>query len=208
MFEAAQNKTGFVIMPDTPKIRSRLKERRTVRVAELLPNEKNFRIHPTEQADVMRALLEEVGYVPTVVTIETPQGLKIIDGHLRSELMPDQEIEVIVADWTEEEAAKVLAAYDAVGGMAKLDAAKLDALLKEVHTSAPALQQMLTDLAEEAGAIPGMGGKDATDDNGDGSGSAIHDTFNILIECKDEKEQARWLKLLNKKGMKCRSLIS
>ena len=55
----------------------------------------------------------------------------LIDGHARAEVLPDQEIPVILLDVTEMEAKKLLAVCDPVGDIAGADAAKLDALLRE-----------------------------------------------------------------------------
>jgi len=45
----------------------------------------------------------------------------------------------------------VLATLDPLAAMAESDAAKLDAILRDVDTGSPELQQMIADLAEEAG---------------------------------------------------------
>jgi len=51
---------------------------------------------------------------------ELPDGaLELIDGHLRAETTPDQEVPVLVLDVTEEEAAKLLAVIDPLGAMAE-----------------------------------------------------------------------------------------
>ena len=46
------------------QVRDRIKELRRVKVAELVPNPKNWRRHPKEQSAAMRALLNEIGYAP------------------------------------------------------------------------------------------------------------------------------------------------
>jgi DNA modification methylase len=73
------------------------------------------------------------------------------DGHLRVETMGDQVLPVLVLDVDEAEGDKVLATLDPLAAMAESDAAKLDAILREVDTGSPELQQMLSDLAEDAG---------------------------------------------------------
>lgn len=42
-------------------IRDRVKELRRVRASELLPNPKNWRMHPKKQSDALRGILAEVG---------------------------------------------------------------------------------------------------------------------------------------------------
>ena len=78
------------------QIKNRIKELRQVKASELLPNPKNWRPHPVDQADVLKGVLAEVGYADALVAYETPDGLMLIDGHLRAETTPDMEVPVFV----------------------------------------------------------------------------------------------------------------
>jgi DNA modification methylase len=134
------------------KIRDRIRELRRVPASELRPNPKNWRTHPQAQADALRGVLAEVGIADAVLARELEDGsLMLLDGHLRVETMGDQVLPVLVLDVNEAEGDKVLATLDPLAAMAESDAAKLDAILREVDTGSPELQQMLSDLAEEAG---------------------------------------------------------
>src|SRR5262245_50261171 len=93
-------------------IRDRIKELRRVPSRGLIPNPKNWRKHPKAQADALRGILAEVGYADALLVRETEQGLVLIDGHLRAETTPDQEVPVLVLDVTEEEADKILLTLD------------------------------------------------------------------------------------------------
>ena len=64
-------------------IRDRIREFRTVKGRDLLPNPLNWRIHPPAQADAVRGLLAEVRQVDVLRAVETPDGLMLVDGHLR-----------------------------------------------------------------------------------------------------------------------------
>ena len=64
--------------------------------------------HPKAQADALRGLLCEIGYADALLARETPEGLQLIDGHLRAETTPDVEVPVLILDVTEEEADKLL----------------------------------------------------------------------------------------------------
>lgn len=134
------------------KIRDRIKSLRRVKASDLLPNPKNWRRHPSEQQDAMRALLAEVGFAGAALARETKHGLQLIDGHLRAELSPDAKVPVLVLDVTEAEADKLLATFDPVGKLAKSDRAALGKLLTEIDTESEALESMLADLQAEAGA--------------------------------------------------------
>ncbi len=89
-------------------IRDRIVELRRVRARDLLPNPKNWRKHPAVQASALRAMLEDIGYADALLVRETPVGLMLIDGHLRAERTPDEEVPVLVLDVSDAEADKLL----------------------------------------------------------------------------------------------------
>ncbi len=64
---------------------------------------------------------------------QTAAGLELLDGHLRKDLAGDAEVPVLVLDLNDEEAAKFLATFDPLAGMAITDSRALGALLKEVE---------------------------------------------------------------------------
>jgi hypothetical protein len=66
-------------------IKDRIKDLRRVPSKELLPNPTNWRDNPDAQANALWRLLEEVGFVNSVLARETPAGLQLIDGHPRGE---------------------------------------------------------------------------------------------------------------------------
>lgn len=144
------------------EIKDLVKELRRVKASELIPNEKNWRLHPDEQQQAMQGALEEIGIAGPVLAYETPQGLKLIDGHLRAELMGDKPIPVVVLECSDEVAAKVLATYDPMSGKAETDPVKLKELLAELEFESSALQEMAEDLEKEAVVLPtpGNGGDD------------------------------------------------
>lgn len=133
-------------------IRDRIKEFRRVKASELRPHPNNWRMHPQSQQDALRGVLAEVGYVDALMVRPLPDGsLQIVDGHLRAETTPDAEVPCLVVDLDDSEAAKVLATFDPLAAMAESNAANLDAILREVNTGSEALQEMLAELAKDAG---------------------------------------------------------
>jgi site-specific DNA-methyltransferase (adenine-specific) len=147
------------------RLRDRIKEFRRVSAHELQPNPKNWRTHPTAQQDALRGVLAEVGIAGAVLARETAEGgLMLIDGHLRTDVMHDQEIPVLVLDVDEAEADKLLATIDPLAAMAEADAGKLDELLREIDTGSEALQEMLAKLAEDAGVLDGLDAKEIEED--------------------------------------------
>jgi len=133
------------------KLRDRIKELRRVKASDILPNPANWRTHPKAQQDAMRGILAEVGIADALLVRETPEGLQLIDGHLRADVAPDSEWPCLVLDVDDKDAAKLLATIDPLAAMAETDPEKLEELLKQIDTDSEALQQMLAELADEAG---------------------------------------------------------
>lgn len=190
------------------KIRDRIKELRRVPAKSLRPNPRNWRTHPQAQADALRGVLAEVGIAAAAIAREMEDGsLQLIDGHLRTETLGDEIIPVLVLDVNAEEADKLLATFDPLGGMAGADAKRLESLLNDVATESPAIQEMLDGLAKEAG-IEIHGSGDEGGGSEEGGADEIPEKYQILIECTDEQQQTEWLNKLAGAGLNCRSLIS
>lgn len=133
-------------------IRDRIKDFRRVKASELFANPKNWREHPKAQQAALLGVLEEIGYADALLARELPDGsLVLVDGHLRKETTPDQEVPVLVLDIDEDEAKKLLAVLDPLAAMAEANTDALGQLLAEIGTESDALQAMLDDLAEENG---------------------------------------------------------
>lgn len=129
------------------KIKDRIKELRRVKASELVPNPKNWRTHPTKQKDALKGVLSEIGYADALLARELPDGsLMLLDGHLRAETTPDQEVPVLVLDLTEEEGDKLLATLDPLASLAEQDDEKLAELLEGISTDNEALNDMLESL--------------------------------------------------------------
>ena len=133
-------------------IRDRIKELRRVKASELVPSPHNWREHPEGQVNALRGILDEIGYADVALTRELPDGrLGIIDGHMRAELDPDQELPVLVLDLDEDEAKKLLTVLDPLAAMAEANKDALGQLLLEIDTESEAVRAMLEKLAEQEG---------------------------------------------------------
>jgi len=185
------------------KIRDRIKELRRVKASDLLPNPRNWRTHPQQQQDAMRGVLSEVGIADAVLAYETPDGLMLIDGHLRADVAPDAEWPVLVLDVTAAEADMLLATHDPLTAMADTDAVHLDALLRQVNTGSEALSQMLADVADDAGLYK-TGEPDAPPP---APLMPADPMYKIVIECDDEAHQVQLLSWLDEKEVQCQPLI-
>lgn len=163
---------------------------------QLLANPRNFRRHPNAQRDALRGSLRELGWVKSVIVNRTTGH--VLDGHARVEEalaagVPTIPVEYVELSEAEERLA--LAVLDPITEMATRDADTLNALLGEVDTNDDGLRALLDTLAA--------------------SDTLAHDTseqmsgleYRVLIDCKDEAEQTRWLERLDKEGVSCRALI-
>jgi ParB-like chromosome segregation protein Spo0J len=171
--------------------------------AGLAENPANWRVHPAEQLSALVGVLAEVGWAGACLYNETTG--RLIDGHARRKVALEQGAErvpVLVGRWTPEQEAKILATLDPLSALAKADTDKLDALLAEVKSDNSAVTALLASLATvHSNEVDEHSDETAT------SGS-IPELYQILIDCADEEEQARWLEKLSAEGLKVRSLIS
>ena len=130
------------------EIKNRIKELRLVKASELLPNPKNWRTHPTAQADAMRGVLAEIGYADALIAYETPNGLMLIDGHLRAETTPDMEVPVLITDLSSEEADMLLATLDPLAAMARSNQESLLSLVASLDLQNESIGLMLDAVLE------------------------------------------------------------
>ena len=128
-------------------MQDRVKELRRVPASELRANPKNWRRHPPSQEAALRGVLEDIGFADAVIARETPDGLELIDGHLRQEVMGDQPVPVLIVDVTEEEADKMLLTYDPLAMMAHADQDQLLQLLRDTQFADKAVNDMLEAVA-------------------------------------------------------------
>jgi len=180
------------------QIRDRIKEFRRVEAAELKPNPKNWRTHGKDQQNALRSVLAEVGVAGAVIARELDDGsLMIIDGHLRTETLPDQLVPVLVLDVDEDEADILLATFDPIGSMASTDKEMVGELLDSISTNNEAVLDILNGL---------MGISDEVQlDRGEADEEL---RYQVIVECSDEDHQKDVLKNLHAEGYQCRLLIS
>ena len=139
-------------------MRDRVKELVRVPASELRANPRNWRIHPEAQASALKGVLDEIGFADAMIARETEDGLELIDGHLRREVMGDQEVPVLVLDVTQEEADKLLLTYDPLAAMAHSDMDSLLALASLAEFESPAVFDMLEALINgERDVMPMLG---------------------------------------------------
>ena len=182
------------------KIRDRIKDFRRVKASLLRPHPKNWRAHPAAQQDALRGVLAEIGYAGALLARELSDGtLELIDGHLRAETTPEMEVPVLVLDLDEHEAAKLLAVHDPLAGMAEANEDVLAELLNQVETENDAVQALLDGMLGQSDAP--IEGPEAAKD------IAIPEAFQVVIDCRDEKEQQTVFERMTGEGYACRLLM-
>jgi hypothetical protein len=147
-------------------VRDRIVELRRVPAKELAANPRNWRKHPPIQQQALRSILDKVGMAGALLARETPDGLELIDGHLRKELLGQDTLPVLVLDVDEDEAKLLLATLDPLGAMATVDEAALLSLLEEVVIPDEDLERMLGELQRDPRSewegMPGYENEDRT----------------------------------------------
>lgn len=134
-----------------PQIQDRIVRLDRVKKKDLLANPENWRKHPAEQRSALREMLGAVGHADALLARETPQGLVLIDGHLRLEVADDNdELPVLVLDVDEDEARKLLLTLDPLRAMATTDHQQLAANVLEVMP-APGIEEIIATLGQPEG---------------------------------------------------------
>lgn len=132
---------------------------------QLAANPRNWRTHPRSQTDALSGVLREVGVVQNVIVNERTGY--VVDGHARISLAlrdGQPSVPVTYVDLSEDEEALILATLDPLSAMAGADSAQLDALLRDVSSGDAAVQQMLSELAQQHDAITKFKTGDESDD--------------------------------------------
>jgi hypothetical protein len=181
-------------------IRDRIRELRRVPAGELRPNPRNWRTHPESQREALRGLLAEVGYAGALLARELEDGsLQLIDGHLRAETTPDAVVPVLVLDVTAAEADKILLTHDSVAAMAETDHEQLTALLADAEFISPEVNELLAGLTRLAAETEKRLSHDREE-------VAIPESWQVVVECRDEADQREIFERMRGEGYRCRIL--
>ena len=180
-------------------MRNRVKELRFVKASQLIPCADNWRLHPKRQRDLMKSVLQTIGYTDALIARETEDGaLALIDGHLRADVSPDVEVPVLIVDLNEREAKELLLVHDPIGAMAERDDEAVSRLLEDFEATNETLERFI---GEEFN-IP-FNGDDAKSLKNEKE-IAIPNLFQIIVEFEDETEQRECFEELTRSGRKCR----
>jgi hypothetical protein len=180
-------------------VRNRIKDHRRVRAGDLVPHEWNYRLHPEGQKDALWALYQEVGFARSLLAYEMPDGrLKLIDGHMRRDMDPDIEVEVL--DVNEEEARELLLSIDPLAELAPMQ----EQLYERLRETAPVVNPELAALWEEAA----RQGLETAERARKPIAQVVGDQYMVLVMCADEKQQMELLERFAGEGLACKALLS
>ena len=180
-------------------MRNRVKELRFVKASELTPCADNWRLHPKRQRDLMKNVLQTIGYADALIARETEDGkLALIDGHLRADVSPNVEVPVLVVDLNEREAKELLLVHDPIGALAERDDEAVARLLEDFEATNETLERFIGEEFKLA-----FTANDAETLN-EPKPVAIPQLFQIIVECADETEQRECFEELTQSGRKCR----
>ena len=128
--------------------RNRIIGHEDVNPSKLLTNPRNYKAHPDQQRAALADAIAHVGFVRSV-TVNKRTGL-ILDGHLRVALAMEKQQPTIAVEYvnlTTAEETSVLATLDPISGLADVDQAALDKLLKEIGKG-PQIEDLIEVLPE------------------------------------------------------------
>ena len=163
-------------------MKNRIKAHRRVRAGDLVPHELNPRVHTEVQRAALQALYDEIGFARSLLAYELPDGrLKLIDGHLRRELTPDEELDVEVLDVNDTEARALLLAIDPLAQLAGYDDQLLQALREQTEKDSAAIKSLWQTLADEERKNRERLRRQVVEEKAS--------RFFVLVECEDEEER-------------------
>jgi hypothetical protein len=137
---------------------------------------------------------------------ETPDGLLLIDGHLRAELTPDTEVPVLVLDVDEYEANTLLATLDPVAAMAETGLAELRALMDQVTTGEAGVQALLAQMSEREGIVAAS--DPASVQLPEPPDGRYREQYGVIVACESEEHQERVYDDLRSQGYECKVVVT
>src|SRR4051794_35154847 len=187
--------------PMSDPIRNRIMDHRRGRAGDLIPHELNFRLHPEVQKEALQSLYREVGFAPSLLAYELPNGrLKLLDGHLRRDLDPDMLVDVEVLDVNDDEARALLLSIDPLAALAETQEQLHNRLLELTPTVSPEMQTAWEAAARACLEVAAPRDRPQV--------AAIPEQYLLLVTCRDEKHQVELLTRFQAEGLDCRALLS
>lgn len=171
-----------------PEWRNRITRSGDADPEELVPNPRNWRIHPAHQSAALRQALERVGWVQQVIVNESTG--RVVDGHLRLSLALEEGERSIPVDYVEldeDEEQFVLATLDPLAGLAITDAERLAEIREGLEELDGDVGGMVDDLiARERELL------ESAEANGEGEDSDEQDFWPVIRVQVPPETYKRW----------------
>ncbi len=110
-------------------------------------------------------------------------------------------VPVLVLDVDELEADKILLTLDPLAGMATTSHAQLNSLLAEVETESTAVRALVDNIAREYGEA-----EELVRTVADRPEVVVPESYQVVVECRDEEDQQTIFERMRSEGYKCRVL--
>jgi len=179
--------------------RNRILRHIRVRAGDLVPHELNPRVHSDAQRRALQMLYDEIGFARSLLAYPLADGrLKLIDGHLRASMDPEQEVDVEVLDVNDAEARALLLAIDPLAQLAGYAAETLDELRGLVEADSAAVKSLWQTLQEASERT-----KREVKRNSEGDDAGMR--YFVLVSCEDEEQQCELLKRFEDEGLSCQA---
>ena len=183
-------------------IRNRIVRHVRIRAGDLVPHDLNPRVHSDAQRQALEALYAEIGFARSLLAYPLADGrLKLIDGHLRASMDPDQEVDVEVLDVNDAEARTLLLAIDPLAQLAGYATDTLDRLRQTVETDSAAIRSLWQTL-QEASERTKRTLKRTTE------ADELPEQFFVLVACDDEEQQRELLARFANEGLACTAKVA
>jgi len=142
-------------------------------------------------------LYDEIGFARSLLAYPLADGrLKLIDGHLRASMDPEQEVDVEVLDVNDAEARALLLAIDPLAQLAGYAAETLEQLRATVEADSAAVKSLWQTLQEASERT-----KREVKRNTESDEAGLR--FFVLVTCDDEEQQRVLLTRFEEEGLTC-----
>lgn len=189
--------------PENPAWRNRIVEHVRLKASDLLAHELNPRRHGSFQRQALEAIGREVGLARSLLGYRDAEGkIRLIDGHLRKEVLGRGEVCVEVLDVTESEARKLLLSMDPLAELAETEFETLDTLRSLVQTDEDDLATLWNMIDKAQKDIEKMEKEVAQ------KPQSLDEQWLVVVQCSDEAMQSKILAEMSSRGIPAKALMA
>jgi len=183
--------------------RNRIVEHVRVKATDLLAHELNPRRHGAFQKQALQAIGREVGLARSLLGYRDPDGkIRLIDGHLRKEVLGQGEVWVEVLDVSETEARKLLLSMDPLAELAETEFETLETLRSLVQTDEDDLATLWSMIDKAHKDIEKM------EKEVEQKSPVLEEQWLVVVQCSDEAMQSKILAEMSSRGIPAKALMA